>query len=360
MKHFSNNWFWPVLCGLLLAFGIIQYQHARVSAPDQQNAYFTSFADAVSLAAPSVVNIYTSKRKNSSATIPSESYYPPFSDKQNTQQSLGSGVIISNEGFILTNNHVIKGADEILVLLSDGRDSLAQVVGTDPESDLAVLKITLPRLNPIKIADTKQSRVGDIVLAIGNPFGFEQTVTQGIISALGRYGLRINTYENFIQTDAAINPGNSGGALIDVHGNLLGINSAIYSKSGGSEGIGLAIPVDTALKVLRDIIQYGRVIRGWLGIEAKQLAPQQAEALQLPFAGVIVTGTYPGGPADLAGIIPGDIIMLIDQQPITDGYTGMNEVANIRPGSEITIDFIRDSLHLQTKVKTGIRPSKAR
>lgn len=366
MNNFLNMWFWPILCGILVGllwvkqplFSTAQVpsQPAPVVAPaDNKPQNPLSYANAVSKAAPSVVNIYTSKRH---PALDSQYGYMIPQQQRQRQKSLGSGVIIQPDGYILTNHHVIADADEILVLLSDGRDTLASVVGSDTESDLAVLKIDIPNIEAISVSDPTKARVGDVVLAIGNPFGFEQTVTQGIISAQGRYGLRINTYENFIQTDAAINPGNSGGALIDTNGHLLGINSAIFSKSGGSEGIGLAIPSDTALKVLRDIVQYGRVIRGWLGIEAQQLAPQQVALLKLPHSGVVVTDTTLGGPADHAGVLPGDIILQIDGQPITDGHTGMRKVANISPGEEISIDLMRGKERLKTTVVTGIRPAQ--
>ena len=366
---------WPVVFGLLTAIIILDYvprlwnpqatnpQTALHTAAPSRGPY--SYADAVAVAAPAVVNIYTSKTvKPQLPAFLNDPAFRRFLDRNNihqkerVQRSLGSGVIITPEGYLLTNNHVISGADEILVLLQDGREALAKLIGADPETDLAVLKIELDNIETIPIGDPSQARVGDVVLAIGNPYGFGQTVTQGIISATGRYGLKLSTYENFIQTDAAINPGNSGGALVDAEGRLLGINTAFYTtKSGGSQGIGLATPSDLAIRIMEDIIQYGKVIRGWLGIEVQALNPAYAQANKLPINnGIIVTGTYPGGPAERSGLRTGDIITYINGQPVGDGQAGMNYIAATRPNEEVSIDIIRDGNKMNLNATVGSRP----
>lgn len=363
---------WPVICGLLAAIIILDH-YPRLLNPDstpQQSQVSASgsgalsYADAVARAAPAVVNIYTSKviRQELPAAL-NDPFFRFFLKRNNlgqqerVQRSLGSGVIVTPAGYILTNNHVISGADEILVLLQDGREALATLVGADPETDLAVLKIDLDNLETITVGDPAQAMVGDVVLAIGNPYGFGQTVTQGIISATGRYGLRLTTYENFIQTDAAINPGNSGGALVDAEGRLLGINTAIFTRTGGSQGIGLATPSDLAVRIMADLIQYGKVIRGWLGIEVQALHPAYAQAHHLPMNnGIVVTGTYPGGPAQQSGLKPGDIITHINGQPVGDGQAGMNYIAATRPGEKVAIAGYRGNEPLNLSATTGVRP----
>ena len=370
---------WPVVCGLLSAIIILDHvpnwlnpkpvapvpaQNYNVIAPPVPSGPY-SYAEAVKQAAPAVVNIYTSKTvKQKFPSRFNESFFRYFfgrnsiRQKERVERSLGSGVIISPQGYLLTNHHVINGADEILVLLHDGREALAEVIGTDPESDLAALKIDLQDLETIPIGDPSQAMVGDVVLAIGNPYGFGQTVTQGIISATGRYGLRLSTYENFIQTDAAINPGNSGGALVDAQGKLLGINTAIFSNTGGSQGIGLATPSDLALRIMSDLIQYGKVIRGWLGIEVQALPPSMAQQNNLdPNNGVIVTGTYRGGPADQSGVISGDIVTHINGQPVGDGHAGMNLIAATRPGETVSIDVLRQGRAINISATVGSRPN---
>lgn len=353
-----SRWAWPVICGLLLGAVILLLQSQRQS--EQQQRPF-SYAAAAAKAGPSVVNIYTSKRSINNHPLMNDPTFQRYFKQQGQQQerierSLGSGVILNKQGYIVTNLHVIKNADEILVLLADGRDALAHVVGSDTESDLAVLRIDLPDLQPISIASSDKLRVGDVVLAIGNPYGLEQTVTQGIISALGRYGLQINTYENFIQTDAAINQGNSGGALIDAYGNLLGINTAVYSRSNEFSGIGLAIPSDTVMKVMQHIIKYGYVVRGWLGIEVGQTSAEYAQKFNLPYPSLLVTKTTANGPADLAGILPGDILLSIDNKTLQDGYTSVRDVADLMPGTEVEIEILRDGKALKTLTQVGIRP----
>lgn len=306
-----------------------------------------SYADAVEVAAPAVVNIYT-------RTLVRRERHPILDDplfqrffglrpepSERIQSSLGSGVIMQADGYVLTNNHVISGADTIVVSLRDGRDASAKVVGTDPDSDLALLKIDLPDLPVISIAQPNL-RVGDVVLAIGNPFGVGQTVTMGIVSATGRNHLGLSTYENYIQTDAAINPGNSGGALINAHGDLVGINTAIYSRSGGSLGIGFAIPAAIAQRTVQDLIEHGSPIRGWLGIEVQESTAALLEALSLPKAltGLIVTGLSPNGPAEKAGLNIGDIIVTINQQDAANAQAAMNQIAALRPGERIRLEYL--------------------
>jgi serine protease DegQ len=326
-----------------------------------------SYADAAQKAMPAVVNVFSSKdgslppdpRQND----PLFRYFfgnPNSNRKQQQDQpaaNLGSGVIVSPDGYILTNQHVIDGADQIEIALSDGRTTNAKVVGIDPETDLAVLKINLPNLPTITLGRMDQARVGDVVLAIGNPFGVGQTVTMGIISALGRNHLGINTFENFIQTDAPINPGNSGGALVDVSGNLLGINTAIYSRSGGSLGIGFAIPVSTARSVLESIITTGSVTRGWIGVEPQDVTPEIAESFGLnQKSGAIVAGVLQGGPADKAGIKPGDILLSVNGEEITDTTRLLNVIAQIKPGTDAKIHLVRKNKDMDLDVLIGKRP----
>lgn len=322
-----------------------------------------SYSTAVEAAAPAVVNIHTSKvitqRINPLFDDPRlrEFFGDVFKPRQRVENSLGSGVIISANGYILTNNHVIKGADEILVALKDGRTAQAKVVGVDPETDLAVLAISLQNLPSITIGKSAALKVGDVVLAIGNPFGVGQTVTLGIVSATGRSQLGINTFENFIQTDAAINPGNSGGALVNAYGQLIGINTAIFSKSGGSQGIGFAIPAVLAMRVLGDIIQQGHVVRGWLGIEPQDITPQLAESFGLKnTVGVIVAGVLRNGPADRAGIRPGDVITHIEGNAVPDSGTALNVISNAKPGNSIKVRLLRNGNSSSVVAEVTQRP----
>ncbi len=316
-------------------------------------------------ASPAVVSINTSKaaRTDPRSNDPWFKFF--FGERENAPQTgLGSGVIVSSSGYILTNNHVVEGADEIDVVLNDSRHAIAKVIGTDPDTDLAVLKIELDRLPVIVLGNSDTLQVGDQVLAIGNPFGVGQTVTSGIVSALNKNQLGINTFENFIQTDAAINPGNSGGALVDVNGNLQGINTAIYSRSGGSLGIGFAIPVSTAKQVLEGIVKDGQVTRGWIGVEPQDLSPELAvtfgiknssksgEALQ----GVIITGVLQGAPAAKAGIVPGDIIVSIAGKPIRNVSELLTQVSSIKPGNSEKFGIIRKEAPLELSVAAGTRP----
>jgi serine protease DegS len=326
-----------------------------------------SYADAVARAMPAVVNIQTAK-------VITRRVHPLLDDpifqhffgnrlsgtKKEIQTSLGSGVIISSQGYILTNNHVISGADEIQVLLGDGRSARATVVGVDADTDLAILRVALDRLPTIVIGDSKALRVGDIAMAIGNPFGVGQTVTLGIISATGRDHLGINTYEDFIQTDAAINPGNSGGALINARGELIGINSAIYSRSGGSQGIGFAIPVNMAKGVMKQIIEHGHVVRGWLGIEAQDLTADLAQSLNLDNThGVLISGVLRGGPADEAGILPGDVVQTINGQPVTEAQQAMKLISEEQPDALVRLAGSRQGKPFTVQAKISQRPSAA-
>jgi serine protease DegS len=326
-----------------------------------------SYADAVARATPAVVNVHTAK-------IITRQIHPLLNDpifkrffgerfknsRKEIETSLGSGVLISKQGYILTNNHVIAGAVEIQVLLADGRKAHARIVGTDEDTDLAVLHIEADGLPSIVIGSSNDLRVGDISLAIGNPFGVGQTVTMGIISATGRDHLGITTYEDFIQTDAAINPGNSGGALINARGELIGINSAIYSRSGGSQGIGFAIPISLAKGVMKQIIEQGHVVRGWLGIEAQDLTPQLAESFKLPTTeGVLISGVLRNGPADDAGLLPGDIVTAINNTSVTSATEAMKIISIQQPDTSITLGVIRDGELHTIRPRVSRRPEKA-
>lgn len=371
-----NFLIWPVLSGVVVAILLLQLFPDLLS-PTSQAIEFkeaapistrgsgpVSYADAVEIAAPAVVNIYT-------RTVVQQKVHPLFNDpffrnffdadsipqQERIQSSLGSGVILNPQGYIVTNNHVITGADSIVVALKDGREAVAEVIGTDPETDLAVLKVELTDLPTIALTQSDNSRVGDVVLAIGNPFGVGQTVTMGIISATGRHSLGINTYEDFIQTDAAINPGNSGGALIDAYGNLIGINTAIFSKSGGSQGIGFAIPSNLTKQVMLDLIKHGRVVRGWLGIEIQELTPKLAESFGLDnMQGLIVAGVFRNGPAHLAGLQPGDVMLSINGQPIMDGQKSMTAIARFKPNENIEVEVLREGKKYLFTAVIGERP----
>ena len=319
-----------------------------------------SLAAAVRRAAPAVVSINTSRiTRHPFADDP---WFRLFFGQQGSQSQsgLGSGVIMSADGYVLTNNHVVQEADHIEAVLADGRRANARVIGADPESDLAVLKIDLPDLPVMTPSDSDRIEVGDRVLAIGNPFGVGQTVTSGIVSALGRDQLGINTFENFIQTDAAINPGNSGGALTDEQGRLLGINTAIYSRSGGSLGIGFAIPVNVARQALQDIVQNGRVVRGWIGVESTALTPELAENLGAASAqGVIITGVLNGGPAARAGMRPGDVVTRINGRPIRTVAELRAGITALRPGTAATFTALRQGQNVEMQLVPGQRPSVA-
>ncbi|MEW5248093.1 S1C family serine protease [Microbulbifer sp. 2201CG32-9] len=360
LKRFLQDWAIPAAIGLALAAAALlvfpQLRDVDVDPGDSQWQGPVSYADAVDRAGPAVVNIYTR------TAIPQRSH-PLFNDplfrrlfnsmnppqKQRLQSNLGSGVIVSDRGYILTNHHVVNQADAIVVLLADGREAQAELVGSDADFDLAVLKVELPQLTSIEVGDPEHAQVGDVVLAIGNPFGVGQTVTQGIISATGARNVKLGSngtggyLQNFLQTDAAVNPGNSGGALVDAHGRLLGINTSILNQSSYAGGISFAIPANIALKIMQDIIEYGRVVPGWLGIEASGVTPEVARAFNLTSThGVIVTGIYNQGPAHRAGLKPGDVITHIDGLPINDGRRGAAAMATLRPGDTVSITFMRE------------------
>ncbi len=321
-----------------------------------------SFSGAARKAAPAVVSINTSKAvRHPRSNDPWFQFF--FGDQgSQAQAGLGSGVIVSPEGYILTNNHVVEGADEIEVTLTDSRRARARVIGTDPDTDLAILKIELDKLPVIVLGNSDALDVGDQVLAIGNPFGVGQTVTSGIVSALGRSQLGINTFENFIQTDAAINPGNSGGALVDVNGNLMGINTAIYSRSGGSMGIGFAIPVSTARMVLDGIVKDGQVTRGWIGVEPNELSPELAETFGVKKAteGVIITGVLQDGPAAQAGMRPGDVIVQVDGKAVSNVSQLLTAVAALKPGQAAAFDVQRADKRVELSINPGVRPRPQR
>jgi Do/DeqQ family serine protease len=322
-----------------------------------------SYNAAVQRAMPSVVNIFTSKEiRQPRHPLLNDPIFRRFfgeqlPDEAQRASSLGSGVIVSTSGYVLTNHHVVEAADEIEVALADGKKLLAKVVGNDPETDLAVLRISGDNLPAITFGSAENARVGDVVLAIGNPFGVGQTVTSGIVSALGRTGLGINTFENFIQTDAAINPGNSGGALIDAQGNLIGINTAIFSRSGGSMGIGFAIPVSTAKMVLDQIVKSGTVTRGWIGVEVQEITPPIAESFKLGGTrGALIAGVLRGGPADKAGVKPGDVLTEVEGRPVADPTAMLNLVAALAPGKPANVKLKRNGNEVDATITVGRRP----
>ena len=325
-----------------------------------------SYRDAAARAMPAVVNILTLQvPKRGAHPLARDPFFKRFfgdrdpdgEDDEDLKNSLGSGVIVSHEGYVLTNNHVVEGADEIEVVLTDGRKAPAKIVGLDPETDLAVIKIDLDKLPVIVLGQSELARVGDVVLAIGNPFGVGQTVTMGIISALGRNNLHINSFENFIQTDAAINFGNSGGALVDTRGNLIGINTAIYSQSGGSVGIGFAIPVSTAKTVMEAIIKDGHVVRGWIGVETQDITPELAQSFNLQrSSGAIIAGVVRNGPADKAGIVPGDILLTVQGKPVGDTTEMLNLIAQLPPGGKAKMTVLRKNREAALDVVVGKRP----
>jgi serine protease DegQ len=327
----------------------------------------TSFSGAARKAMPSVVNIFTSQEvkrpRHPFMDDPVFRYFfgEQFDSRVQRREGLGSGVIVTDNGYILTNQHVIESVDQIEVALADARKVSARVVGTDPDTDLAVLKIELPHLPAITFAKAEQVQVGDMVLAIGNPFGVGQTVTFGIVSGLGRSQLGITTFENFIQTDATIHPGNSGGALVDVNGNLIGINTAIYSRTGASMGIGYAIPVSIARQVMEQIIRDGSVTRGWVGVGVQDLTKELAESFKLPATkGVLVTQVVRGSPADKAGIKLGDILLAINDKPVGDSTAMLNLIAGLKPGEQAKVKVLREQSNADLEVTVGRRPKLSR
>ena len=341
------------------ASGALTFTEAPASSPSASSTTPASgFRLAAAKASAAVVSINTSKaaQKNPHGNDPWFKFF--FGDKGiESQAGLGSGVIVNSSGYILTNNHVVEGADEIEVVLNDSRHTIAKVIGTDPDTDLAILKIELDRLPVIVLGNSDSLQVGDQVMAIGNPFGVGQTVTGGIVSALGRNQLGINTFENFIQTDAAINPGNSGGALVDINGNLQGINTAIYSRSGGSMGIGFAIPVSTAKLVMEGIVKDGQVTRGWIGVEPNDLSPELAETFGVKVKqGVIITGVLQNGPAAVSGIRPGDVVVSVGGKTIANVSELLTHVAALKPGTASKFNLLRRDEKVELDVTPGMRP----
>jgi serine protease DegS len=355
MKKIIQFITWPSIAGILAAIIILQWfapikPWQDISSAPAGAPSVTSFSAAVQRAVPAVVNIYTAKRVPGRPALPFPRGGSP-ERRDRIERSLGSGVIVSAQGLLITSRHVISGAEQILVRLYDGRTGLARVVGSDPHTDLAVLQVELDNLEAISFGNPDQARVGDVVLAIGNPYGFGHSVSQGIISGLGRYGLRLSTYEDFIQTDAAINQGNSGGALIDTEGRLLGINAAVYSRSGVSTGIGLATPADLAMGVVQDLVAYGRVIRGWIGLSVEMVYANGSSSPSL-----LVIGTHPQGPAARNGIRNGDVITHIDMQPVQDVQLTMQKIALLRPGEAVEVTLQRGGEEKTMHIIVTARP----
>ena len=336
------------------------------NAPGNVNTISTaSFSVAAQKAMPAVVNIFTSSEiKNQNNAFMDDPRFRFFFGDQfedNAPQqasSLGSGVLVSHDGYILTNHHVVEAADQIEVAMADGRKAKGRIIGSDPETDLAVIKIDLGKdLPAITFGQSDQAQVGDIVLAVGNPFAVGQTVTMGIVSAVKRNHLGLNAFENFIQTDAAINPGNSGGALVDINGNLIGINSAIYSPNGGSLGIGFAIPVSTAKKIMEQIILTGSVTRGWIGVAVQEITPELAESFKLGKAqGVLISEVVRKGPADQAKVKAGDILTSVDNKPLIDSTSMLETIAALQPGKIVALKLLRNQREIVVQVKIGRRP----
>ncbi len=341
---------WPTAIGVIIALlSMLAFPGLRISQPESSNAPgVVSYATAVSRAAPAVVNIYTEKQLANNLTP----YYRRFNNSSDSpQKTLGSGVIVDSSGLILTNNHVINSADRILVLLNDGRYTSAELLGVDKNNDLAVLKISMDKLTAIDIGHSDKARVGDVVLAIGNPLGVGQSVSQGIISATRRWNLGINNAENFIQTDAAINPGNSGGALVDAHGRLIGINTAALDETT-SVGISFAVPVDTAMKSLQQIVQFGEVRRGWLGVSADWIIDNESRLL-----GLMILDVEKSGPADKAGIRQGDILTHMNGQPMINEGIVANQLANLQPGDKVAFKVMRGNTSIEITATAEFPPS---
>lgn len=365
VKTLKPEWVPSWRAGSAMVQEVVTINSATPSDEPHQRA---SYADAAQAALPSVVHIFTSQEVKAARhpflndPLFRHFFGDRFGEESQRRSGLGSGVVVSPEGVILTNNHVIEGADEIEIASNDGKKYKAKVVGADPESDLAVLRILGKNsLSPIAFGNSEAMRVGDVVLAIGNPFGVGQTVTSGIVSALGRTHLGINTFENFIQTDAAINPGNSGGALIDSDGHLIGINTAIYSQSGGSMGIGFAIPVSLARTVMEQIVRNGSVTRGWIGIEVQEITQELAESFRLKNAdGALIAGIMRGSPADQAGVKPGDVLLTVAGKPIKDAQAMLELIAGLAPGERTQITIRRNAQDYTVDLAVGKRPPPRR
>lgn len=366
MREFFSSLFWPTLAGILAAAIILDQWVLPEPLGRERGQVKTSYSDAVALATPSVVNIYTAKLVDSGR---SQSLNDPLlrrflgnsGRRQRVERSLGSGVILTPEGHIITNNHVIADADAIQVLLHDGRSAKATAIGSDPATDLAVLQIQLPGLTPITLANSDKAKVGDVVLAIGNPYGFGHSVSQGIISGLSRYGLQASDYEDYIQTDASVLLGSSGGALIDASGKLLGINTLIYTANGeGADdaaiGINLATPVNLAHFVMKDLVNYGTVVRGWLGVSVELLQTPETIAQQQQV--LVVSGLAEDGPAARAGLRLGDVISAINGNTVNDGRITMHQIARFRPGEIVDIEVARGRQQepVQLQAVVGTRP----
>lgn len=366
MREFFSSLFWPTLTGILAAAIILDQWVLPEPMGRERGQVKTSYSDAVALATPSVVNIYTAKLVDSGR---SQSLNDPLlrrflgnsGRRQRVERSLGSGVILTPEGHIITNNHVIADADAIQVLLHDGRSAKATAIGSDPATDLAVLQIQLPGLTPITLANSDNAKVGDVVLAIGNPYGFGHSVSQGIISGLSRYGLQASDYEDYIQTDASVLLGSSGGALIDASGKLLGINTLIYTANGeGADdaaiGINLATPVNLAHFVMKDLVNYGTVVRGWLGVSVELLQTPETIAQQQQV--LLVSGLAEDGPAARAGLQLGDVISAINGNTVNDGRITMHQIARFRPGEIVDIEVARGRQQepVQLQAVVGTRP----
>lgn len=357
---------------IMMKLGFWDETFAKSNTPKYTEAYppitnqqVVSYATAVERAAPAVVSIHPTKiiSQDMNPILRDPFFRQFFGDMgiqnmpQEIQPSLGSGVIISKEGYILTNNHVVTGADDIKVKLVDGRSAQAKVIGTDPESDVAILKIELADLPVIAMGNSDNLKTGDIVLAIGNPFGVGQTVTQGIVSATQRTSVGINTFENFIQTDAPINPGNSGGALIDAYGNLVGINNAIITRSGGYQGIGFAIPVSLAKEVMSQLIENGSVTRGWLGITVMPLTEESRKSLNyLKGDGAVIAAVVRSGPAAKASLQPGDIIVSLDNKNINDASDLLSITSKLTPVKPYPMTIFRNGQTLDVRIVAGKRP----
>ncbi|MFP8967106.1 trypsin-like peptidase domain-containing protein [Pokkaliibacter sp. CJK22405] len=366
-----RSFLWPAITGVAVGAALLAW-HRPTEAPTQAPAVSAipaqgpaSYADAVEQAAPAVVNIYTrTYQKVPVHPLLNDPLFrrffnlPDSPTRDRIQSSLGSGVIIDSKGYVVTNHHVINNADEIKVALRDGREADAKVIGSDQDADLALLKIDLPNLPVIKTTDDSTARIGDVVLAIGNPFGVGQTVTMGIISAKGRAQLGLSAFERFIQTDAAINPGNSGGALVDTQGRLLGINTAIFSKSGGYQGIGFAIPANMVNQVVKDLVQYGEVIRGWLGVETQELKTQSKDNASSD--ALLVTSLYQDGPAEQAGLRVGDIITRIDNKAVMGNNYSLYQISQMKPDTKVMLHILRGQNETDIQVKVGKRPASLR
>jgi len=344
----------------------VSIQQVTADPAGGRSEALSSYGEAARRAMPAVVSVYTAKELRRASPADEQIFERFFGERSRGGPAdriagLGSGVIATRDGYVLTNNHVVQAADEIAVALTDGRRLPAKLVGADPETDLAVLRVEGKDLPAITFGRSEALAVGDVVLAIGNPFDVGQTVTMGIVSALGRNNLGINRYENFIQTDAAINQGNSGGALIDTRGTLVGINTAIYSRTGGSVGIGFAIPTTIITDVMDQLIKNGRVVRGYFGVEPEDISAEIAEALKLPRAqGVFVRGVMPDQPAGKAGMLPGDIILSINDTPVAGTPAMLTHIARLAPGSNARVLVLRQSREVSLTVTVGERPRPER